>query len=154
MIEAVNSVLASAPLIRSAVVQDKQAQNVAGAVEGVKDSPQAPYVSPYVSYDVNLNAAVIQFRDSDTGDVVEQLPSRLSIEAQRRNEVTDEADRGQSAGGNGLLQAQEAAASNSDTVAATSSSLSPSVAYGSSDTANASKAVSEETSSLKITVEA
>ncbi len=153
MIEAVNSLLANAPLIRSTVVQDKQAQNVAGVVEEVKKVPQAPYVSPYISYDVNLDVAVIQFRDSDTGDVVEQLPSKLSIESQRRNEATDDAVRIQTAKSNGLLQAQEVATSNSDV----SSLSSFSVIYASSSDASANSpelvSLSSEIPNQKITVD-
>ena len=41
--------------------------------------PRAPYISPYISLDLDTNKAVIQIRDSDTGDVVRQFPTERSL---------------------------------------------------------------------------
>ncbi|MBI2234624.1 MAG: flagellar protein FlaG [Micavibrio aeruginosavorus] len=46
--------------------------------------PQAPYISPYVHLDVNFDKAVLQIRDSETGDVVRQIPSEPALESARR----------------------------------------------------------------------
>ena len=45
---------------------------------------QAPYIPPYVKVDTELDMAVLQLRDSDTGDVVRQIPSEQQIEAYQR----------------------------------------------------------------------
>ena len=108
MIEAVNSVLANAPLIKSSVAKDSQVQEAAKSrVENVSSQPQAPYVSPYISMDVNLNKAVIQIRDAETGDVVETLSSSSGAEEQRRSEATDDFSTNASSVNKELLHAQE-----------------------------------------------
>ncbi|PZO88742.1 MAG: hypothetical protein DI626_01035 [Micavibrio aeruginosavorus] len=47
-------------------------------------SLQAPYVSLYIKVDVNFDKALLLMRDSDTGDVVRQIPSETQLEAYRR----------------------------------------------------------------------
>lgn len=87
MIEAVNSVVSNAPLIRVAADQVAASRSFAGdaaAVESVARGPVAPYISPYISVDPFLDAAVLQLRDSDTGDVIEQFPSDQAIERMRQ----------------------------------------------------------------------
>ncbi|MCB9988723.1 MAG: hypothetical protein H6868_05225 [Rhodospirillales bacterium] len=46
---------------------------------------QAPYVSPYIHVDLNYDKAVLQIRDSDTGDVLNQFPSQKRLEALARD---------------------------------------------------------------------
>ncbi len=81
MIEAVNSVIANAQVLRSFAGQGgaDSPQN-AGEGEGIS-VPKAPYVSPYISVDLDYNKAVLQIRDSDTGDVLTQFPSEASLKA-------------------------------------------------------------------------
>ena len=92
MIEAVNSVLSNAPFIRGAADQvsaSRVAQPVAeSSTHEVGSVPviQAPYVSPYIEVNNSYNKAVLQIRDSDTGDVIRQFPSE-SLLARRAAEA-------------------------------------------------------------------
>lgn len=83
MLEAVNSVLQSAPVIRGNAEQVSTAASFAANPDRVQKVPQAPYISPYIHMDVDLGA-VLQLRDSETGDVLRQIPSEASIEARQR----------------------------------------------------------------------
>lgn len=91
MIEAVNSTIASAATSR-ALTEAVDAVSVApvNAVlppspQGAPDVPQAPYVSPYISVDLNYNKAVLQIRDSETGDVQQQFPTESRLAQIRRS---------------------------------------------------------------------
>jgi len=84
MFEAVNSTLSNAPLIRAQAEQASAARSFAANPERVQEVAQAPYISPYIKMDVNYDKAVIQIRDSDTGDVVRQIPTEPALEAARR----------------------------------------------------------------------
>jgi hypothetical protein len=83
MLEAVNSVLQTAPVIRGNTEQVSTAASYAANPASVQKIPQAPYISPYIHLDVDLGA-VLQIRDSETGDVVRQIPSEATIEARQR----------------------------------------------------------------------
>ena len=78
MIEAVNSVLANANLSRGSAVQTSSAAKVS---REAPVTPKAPYISPHIVLDTDANKAVIQIRDSDTGDVLSQFPSESRIRA-------------------------------------------------------------------------
>ena len=78
MIEAVNSVLANASLSRGSAVQ---ASNSAKVSQEFTPPPRAPFISPRIALDTSVNKAVIQIRDSDTGDVLTQFPSESRIRA-------------------------------------------------------------------------
>ncbi len=85
MIEAVNSVLSNASYTKAVVDQ----QSVAGSFAANPDlvqtaSVQAPYISLYIKVDVTYDKALLQLRDPDTGDVVQQIPSETQLEAYRR----------------------------------------------------------------------
>lgn len=95
MIEAVNSVLATAPLIRGNT--DQQSRTFAANPDKVQEAPQAPYISPHVHLDVDRDVAVLQIRDSETGDVVRQIPSEPMLDAMRRQDATIEARRAEQA---------------------------------------------------------
>lgn len=74
MIEAVSSSLVSTQLLRGSV----------GGVDtsppaAVREAPKAPYISPHISIDVAHNKAVLQIRDSDTGDVQQQFPTESRL---------------------------------------------------------------------------
>ena len=88
MIEAVNSVVSNSPLVRGNVDQATVAR---AEIQSVASTPQAPYISPYISVDINYNKAVLLIRDSDTGDVLNQFPSQSRLEAVRRVETIREA---------------------------------------------------------------
>lgn len=88
MIEAVNSALANASILRP---QDSgtnaSAQNAstpALSSESGVSVPQAPYISPHIEIDLDYNKAVLQVRDSETGDVVRQFPSESRLQELRR----------------------------------------------------------------------
>ena len=83
MLEAVNSVLQTAPLVRGNTEQVSSAASFAANPDRIQKVPQAPYISPYIHMDVDLGA-VLQLRDSETGDVVRQIPSEATIEARQR----------------------------------------------------------------------
>lgn len=86
MIEAVNSAVANAQVARGSAEQIDAARALAASSERLRSAivPQAPYVSPYIAVDVNYNKAVLQIRDSETGDVLRQFPSQSRLEALQR----------------------------------------------------------------------
>jgi hypothetical protein len=84
MFEAVNSVLSNAPLVRGAIEQSSVAKPVSFDVGTGPTAPSAPYISPYISIDLNFDKAVLQIRDSDTGDVLTQFPSEETLAARQR----------------------------------------------------------------------
>ena len=89
MIEAVNSTLATSSLTRVAAQQQSSAESFAANPERVQRVAQAPFVSPYISVDTNFDRAVLQIRDSDTGDVVTQYPTKSQLEAYRRAQSSE-----------------------------------------------------------------
>ena len=78
MIEAVNSVLANASLSRGSAAQ---ASALAKIDLEAPATPKAPFISPRIALDTTANRAIIQIRDSDTGDVLTQFPSESRIRA-------------------------------------------------------------------------
>lgn len=84
MIEAVNSVLSNAAYTKVAVEQQSVVQSYAANPDRIQVAPQAPYISPYVHMDINFDKAVLQLRDSETGDVVRQIPTEGQLEAYKR----------------------------------------------------------------------
>lgn len=93
MIEAVNSVVSNAQQARVTTDQVATLNSFAAsqqAVESVSRGPVAPYISPFVSVDTRYNQAVLQIRDSDTGDVVRQFPSEPTLQ-QRQAEAARQA---------------------------------------------------------------
>ncbi|MGH1375706.1 MAG: flagellar protein FlaG [Alphaproteobacteria bacterium] len=90
MIEAANSVLSNASALRSNSADQLASSRAATVSVAAADSsvapqaPQAPFISPYISVDLNYNKAVLQIRDSDTGDVQQQFPTESRLRAQRQ----------------------------------------------------------------------
>jgi hypothetical protein len=84
MFEAVNSVLSNAPLLRGPADQQSSARSLAANPKQVQVVSQAPYVSQYISVDIDYDTAVILIRDSETGDTVRQIPTEPALEAARR----------------------------------------------------------------------
>ena len=85
MIEAVSSSLVSAQALRGNVGNVDASQPAV-----VREAPKAPYISPHISIDIAHNTAVLQIRDSDTGDVKQQFPTESRLvqisQAQARQE--------------------------------------------------------------------
>jgi hypothetical protein len=93
MIEAVNSVISNAGLARGVAVQAATLNSFAAdqeAVETVARAPVAPFISPYISVDTNFDTAVLQIRDSDTGDVLKQFPSESTLQQRRAQAARQE----------------------------------------------------------------
>lgn len=83
MIEAVNSVLSNAPVNRAAVETQTTARSLSANPEKIQEAAKTPYVSPYISIDKSSNRAILQIRDSETGDVVRQFPTEGQLKAYR-----------------------------------------------------------------------
>ncbi|MFP4386380.1 MAG: hypothetical protein ACLFP8_01290 [Alphaproteobacteria bacterium] len=86
MIEAVNSTIANATTVRgmvgqvdSASVSSVTAVLPASGSEAMPGAPQAPFVSPFISVDMNYNTPVLQIRDAQTGDVKQQFPTEARL---------------------------------------------------------------------------
>lgn len=96
MIEGINSSIATASLLRPVVEQEMNARGQSASIEPVQRSPQAPYVSPYLFVDNANNKVILQIRDSESGDVVRQIPSDSQIRAY--NKASDRPVQNQSKG--------------------------------------------------------
>lgn len=82
MIEAVNSVLSNASATRQVVEQQSTSRSYAANPAKTQEAAsKTPYVSPYISFDRNYNKAVLQIRDNDTGDVLQQYPTKTQLRA-------------------------------------------------------------------------
>lgn len=85
MIEAVNSAVANASLLRTNGEQSQQTRlsSIASStdVEARVELQLAPFVSPFIEMDTNFNKAVLQIRDSSTGEVQRQFPSETTMRA-------------------------------------------------------------------------
>ncbi|MGH1455697.1 MAG: hypothetical protein ACRBDI_02860 [Alphaproteobacteria bacterium] len=89
MVDVVNSSLANAVILRnggdtsaSRAVQPSVIDQAVAS--GAPETPQAPYISPYITIDFDYDKAVLQIRDADTGDVQEQFPTNSRLAQQRR----------------------------------------------------------------------
>lgn len=99
MIEAVNSVISNAQLARVSTDRIATVNSFAAdtsAVESVARAPVAPYISPYIALDTRYNTAVLQIRNSDTGDVLTQFPSESRLRQRSAEAALQEAARQQS----------------------------------------------------------
>ncbi len=88
MIEAVNSVLSNASSTRAAVEQQTTTRSLAANPDRSQEVARTPFVSPYISLDRTSNRAVLQIRDSDTGDVLRQYPTETQLRAYRNAQET------------------------------------------------------------------
>ena len=84
MIEGVNATIANAALVRPVSEQVVSARSYAENPKQVQQVPQAPYISPYISIDYTSDKAVLQIRDSDSGEVIRQIPTRNQLDAYSR----------------------------------------------------------------------
>lgn len=101
MIEAVNASLANAQILRGNAEGANSVANVASSANTApaepRDAPQvpqAPYVSPYIAIDLDNNTAVLQIRDSETGEVEQQYPSETRLRQQAREAAREAAPSG------------------------------------------------------------
>ena len=89
MVDAVNSTIAN--IAPSRDVASSGGANVAPPVPSeAPRAPQAPFVSPYISVDLNFDRAVLQIRDSETGDVEQQFPTQSRLVQLSRSQATQE----------------------------------------------------------------
>ncbi len=89
MVDAVNSTIAN--IAPSRDVASSVGANVAPPVPSeAPRAPQAPFVSPYISVDLNFDRAVLQIRDSETGDVEQQFPTQSRLVQLSRSQDTQE----------------------------------------------------------------
>lgn len=90
MLEAVNSTLQSAPFVRASAEQVSSTESFTANPDRTQKIAVAPYISPHIYMDVNYNKAVLQIRDSDTGDVLHQFPTETNLEASARQTARQE----------------------------------------------------------------
>ena len=91
MIEAVKSTLAATPLIQKSLEQASNARSFAVNPERTQEVAEIPYVSPSVRVDNNAKVAILEFRDSLSGDVLVQIPSEAQLEAYKRRQAKEDA---------------------------------------------------------------
>lgn len=84
MIEAVNSTLQNASLLRASAGQVSAAESFAANPARIQKAGRAPYMSVFV--DINYDTAVLQFRNGETRDVIDQVPSETLLESRARDE--------------------------------------------------------------------
>lgn len=93
MVASISSIAQNAQVLRSAAESQQEQQPRIQPVESAPQAPQAPFISPVVSVDTEFGTPVILLRDSDSGEVVTQIPSEPALQAQRRIEAQSEAAR-------------------------------------------------------------
>ena len=123
MLEAVNSVLSNAPATRGVAEQQANARtNVATSTRGAQETVagRAPFVSPAIAIDRESSRAIIQIRDSDTGDVVRQFPTEGQLKAYRQAQEFSERQRAQADS-----QVREATGSSASSVSSDVSASAP-----------------------------
>lgn len=90
MLEAVNSVVSNAPLLKGSSDNTRIDKAINVAPETVRSITSAPYISPYVY--VTKGEPILQIRDNSTGDVQRQIPpeirSRSNAPAPVETEIT------------------------------------------------------------------
>lgn len=90
MIEAINTAIANAPLLRGNAEQASVLRSASNQTQVEQsqssETVKAPYVSPYIFVNTKYNTAVLQIRDSDTGDVIDQFPRETTLQARQRAE--------------------------------------------------------------------
>jgi hypothetical protein len=89
MIEAVNSVISNAAFTKPVMEQQSVMSSYAANPQRVQVAAQAPFLSLYIHVDVNFDKAVLQMRDSDTGDVLKQIPTERQLESYKRAQTTE-----------------------------------------------------------------
>ena len=96
MVDVVNSALANAVILRGGAGVQPSVANAANnsapkaPIESVAKGPEAPYLSLHISIDYDYDKAILQVRDSDTGDVQDQFPTQSRLAQLRRAQVQAE----------------------------------------------------------------
>ena len=85
MIEAVNSALASAGTVKAEVSNALAPKSYASNPDRIQEVSPAPYTSTKIRFDNDFDKAVLEFRDTDTGNVVSQTPSKQQLQAYRKS---------------------------------------------------------------------
>jgi hypothetical protein len=91
MIEAVKSTVASNALLKGNVDQSSTLNSFAANPDKVQNVSQAPYVSPTVRVDVNTKIAILEFRESLSGQVLAQIPSEQAIRSYKLRQAKEDA---------------------------------------------------------------
>ena len=91
MIEAVKSTLAAASSVQKSAEQASNARSFAANPEKKQEVAEIPYVSPSVRVDNNAKIAILEFKDSLSGDVLVQIPSEAQLEAYKRRQAKEAA---------------------------------------------------------------
>ena len=92
MIEAVKSTLAAATSVQKTAEQASNARSFAANPEKKQEVAEIPYVSPSVRVDNNAKIAILEFKDSLSGDVLVQIPSEAQLEAYKRRQAKESAE--------------------------------------------------------------
>ena len=95
MIEGVNSSLQAAQLLRANVQQTAETATFSADTAPVQKIARAPSMSIYV--DIDFDTAVLQFKNAETRDVVDQIPSETLLQNRARDEARRAALQEQSA---------------------------------------------------------
>ncbi len=89
MLEAVNSVLSNSSYTRVVAQQQSASNSFAANPNKIQEaSLEAPYISKYVKVETNFKGAILQIRDSGSGDVIRQIPTESQLEAYRRADTS------------------------------------------------------------------
>lgn len=91
MIEAVKSTVANSALLRGSVEQSSTLNSYAANPDKLQISSQTPYVSPTVRVDVNTKIAILEFRESVSGEILAQIPSEQAIRSYKLREAKEDA---------------------------------------------------------------
>lgn len=93
MIEAIKSTIAATSFIKPGLDQTSNARSFAANPEKIQEvASEVPYVSPSIRVDNNSKIAILEFRDSMSGDVLAQIPSEAQLEAYKRRQARDAAE--------------------------------------------------------------
>jgi len=104
MIEAVNSTLAQASIAKAPIESGSSQSSFAADANKVREVSEATYFSPTVRVDASTKIAILEFRESSSGDVVIQMPSEQQMRAYQANKVRQDANFEAAVQGNSTTQ--------------------------------------------------
>jgi len=84
MIEAIKSTLALSVTTKNTVQQNSTAKSLSANPDKTQEVAKVPYVSPYIRVEQETGKAVLQIRDSDTGNIRYEFPTKNQIEAYKK----------------------------------------------------------------------
>ena len=91
MIEAVKSTVASSTMLKASADTLSTTNGYAANPDKIQSVSQAPYVSPTVRVDVLTKIAILEFRESLSGEVLAQIPSENAIRTYKMREARGDA---------------------------------------------------------------